>query len=901
MVWARLLAVHLGTTTKGHTVVIATFMGGLGLGYALFGRLSDRSERPLRLYASLEGAIALSALLTPMWVSWTEAFPWLSVLCILLPTTLMGGTLPALTSALAQRETPGPTIAWLYGVNALGAVGGVLWAGFWAVEHLGVLHTNHVAAGLNALLALFALYLGRGQPRRAALEARESIAAHWVVSATLAAATIGFVSLALQGAWMRLFAVIFGSSSYALSLVLAAFILGIALGSLVVRRWLHAWRPLGPLVGVALLTAAALWLTGPLFERLPYLVASLRSRYLEHPDGFMLYGFGRFGLAFLVLLGPTTLFGALLPLSARLAAKELPGAGTGRIFAANTVGAVLGAALSLPVLVPWLGLDGVHQLGVWLMLVCAALLGASMHASVDTLHRRLAYLGVVLLSVGVVIAPTSWDPQVIGSGAFRMKGPGVGDAHAFAERAKRSTLLFHQDGADATVSVLERKGDRVLMVNGKPDASTRGDMVTQVMSAHVPLALHDSPDEVLVIGHGSGVTAGSALLHPEVSLDIIEVSKAVMDASSYFDAWSGAPLASPRAEVIVDDVRSALRDRPARRWDVIISEPSNPWVAGNAGLFSTDFFALLASRLHNDGLVAQWVQRYETDDDTLLMVLRSFASAFEHVEVFQLYPTDLLLIGRDAATAPALDELARRLSVDAVANDLKRVGLPGLAGLASLHALTSEGVRALLAAHPGPVNTAARPRLEFEAPRRLFRGERAAVVSKADRRGLQNLKEVSGSGLSQPERSSAPSPGDQGLWARVVQHTPPTLAALEALFIFHTTYPGAPPGFRLDWVPRLAAESAIPFVIELGFTLVTERRWGAFEAVEARLRTDAADIPKALYLRASALATREGRPALSPAESERLQDLLTRCLALGDEPRGRCERERRRLADAQTR
>ena len=864
--WARLLAVHLGSTSQGHTLVIATFMGGLGLGYLWLGRRADRSPNPLRLYAFLEAGVTL----------WALAFPWLldtlaarfggglglAIAVVALPTVLMGGTLPALVSALARREAPGETIATLYGVNALGAAFGVFFAGFWLIEAVGVRWAGWSAACVNGALALIAWALSRRSRGGRELHDRSLAPGRLVLWACIAAGVVGLVSMALQGAWIRLFGVVLGSSSYSFSLVIGTYIAGMALGSVCVRRWAHRLPAMTSLSLIATAAAFVLWLSAPGFSALPFELAGLREELLTRGASFEHYTLVRLGLIASLILLPTLAFGAALPLSAQIAAVGQPGAGTGQVFGANTLGAVLGAATSVPLLIGWWGLDGVHQAGI----VALALLGVVLSVAVDGRGRWMLAALAIVTALLPLWRPVSWDPREVSAGAFRMSERKAETPEDFRARLHRSELLFHADGPDATVAVLERGAERVLMVNGKPDASTRGDMVTQVMSAHVPLLLHPAPTRALVVGLGSGVTVGSALRHPNIEVMAIEVSQAVVQGSRLFDEVSGAPLEDARVTLVTDDVRSALRERPEARFDVIISEPSNPWVAGNAGLFSVDYFERLAARLNPGGVTAQWVQRYETDDATLTMVIRSFSEAFEVVEIWQLYPTDLLLIGHQGDLRSELSALPERLAPDAVAKDLKRVGVPGLHGLMSLQAMTPKGVQALLAT-PGPLNTDDHPLLEFEGPRRLYARAKAGLIKRHDVRAGRS---------------------DSEGW-RFGALSPPAIETLEALFAFHTTYPGAPEDFRLRWVPRFLAESEPSFLIDLLFTLVTEGRWALSEPLAERLLERAPEDPRALHVVAHAW---HAHALERGGEGDRLRllALLERCVALGDEPRRRCAR-----------
>ena len=875
VVWSRLLALRLGNTNEAQTVVIACFMGGLALGYAVLGGVGDRARGPLRTYGVLEVGIT----------AWAAASPWLvnvlgagvssawvlAALVLVPPTMLMGGTLPILAAAITRstRSDPGAVVARLYAVNSFGAVAGVLGSGFFALEAVGLRATLWGACAANAGLAILVLSLASRPATAPTAAGKDPLppAAPWSPWPAIAAAVFGYVSLALEGLWIRIFSVIMGSSTYSFSLVIGAFITGIGLGSALVRGPLRRVPALPALAGCAWLAALSLWATGALYERLPWWLAGLKVALSTHDSGFELWSLARFGTVFALVLVPAAAFGAALPLAARDAARVRPGGGTGALFALNTVGAVLGVATCVPWLVPWLGLDGVFTgATVVLGLLAAVLTGACAPPP-----RAAAMAVAALVAVGMGLAAPQWDARVIGAGAFRARKAPAAEFDAWRARLTASDVVFAADGPNASVAVLEREGDRVLVVNGKPDASTRGDMLTQVASAHIPLLLHPQPRRALVVGLGSGVTVGSAALHPDLQVDVVEISSSVVAASDAFRSVHEGALERANVTLVVDDARTVLTEAAAgveSRWDVIISEPSNPWVAGNAGLFSVEFFELVSASLRDGGHLAQWIHLYETDDDMVRMVIRSLRSVFPHVELWLLYPTDLLMVAGAAPMEVALGALTERATAPPIAADLARVGIEDVSGLLALQVSGPPGVAELLRL-VGPLNTDDHPLLEFEAPRRLFTARRAQLLSSIDRR--RDIRQL---------------PRELRL-SRLLAQWPLTPAAAEALFVSHTTYPGSPASFRLSLVPGMLARSGEEFLVNLLFTLDREGHSDEAEQTERRLLEIAAETPRALYAVAQSRHHRAGADVTG---------LLERCVQLGDDRHGRCARLRRTLA-----
>ena len=383
------------------------------------------------------------------------------------------------------------------------------------------------------------------------------------------------------------------------------------------------------------------------------------------------------------------------------------------------------------------------------------LLGASIHALLGTLillrskwlTTRFASRLVVgfLAVVGIYLGCGGpWDKRVLTSGSFyREPFESYVSAAEYKRGFKSQDLLFYEDDANATISVHEyQSGTRVLRVNGKADASSTGDLPTQVLLGQLPMLLRPDSERVLLIGLGSGVTAGSILLHPIAQLETIEISRAVAQASEYFAPVQMAELNDPRHTVVFEDAKSYLQLTPVGL-DVVISEPSNPWIAGIGNLFSIEFYTAVAARLKPDGLMVQWIHSYSLNDDLLRLILRTFTSVFPEVSVWSTISNDssggdYILIGSRQPIEPDFDAISELFRSEPTKRDLKRLGINTLPTLLSLQTLDSQQVASLIS--DGALNSDRFPLLEYSAPKALFAGEKAELFSKNDIR-LQHLKD----------------------------------------------------------------------------------------------------------------------------------------------------------------
>jgi len=763
IVWMRYLALFLGHTSYAIIAVLVSFMGGLALGNAWFGARADRTAHPLALYAWLEIGIGVFALVFPFYYegihrAYLAAAAHLapgglpafglkfscSLLTILLPTTLMGGTLPVMTRLVTRslgelRER----VANLYFVNSAGAVAGCFLADFWWIPALGLESTVLAGAALNLGAGLLALMMhlhlaGSWQTRteeapEASTDERYT-APEWRL-AVIGAGVSGFVAMLYEVVWTRMLALSLGSSTHAFSIMLLTFITGIAAGSWVVTRWRRLHRSLDAFGWAELALALTLILTVGFYVKIPHWFAQVASLLARQPQAYPLYEVAQGLICFLVMFAPTLCLGMTLPLATRAASHDIrhTGRSVGTVFAVNTVGTVLGAALTGLLLLPALGLARTFFLGIALN---AALGGFTLCRR--WLFPRPALTALLPLALVAVMIPlgglveSRWQ-RMSSLALWRLQQPP--DSAAYADALRRVNLLYCRDGAGSTVTVdaLYEGGETnlTLRVNGKPDASTGLDMPTQMLCGHIPALLHPAPHDALVVGLGSGVTAGALAQHPELErIEVVEISPEVVEAARWFASHNHGVHRHPKVRLVVDDAKSFLKTT-RRTYDIIVSEPSNPWMAGVAGVFSREYYTDCRSRLATNGIMLQWVQAYETDDEVLEIVLNTFLSVFPYASVWQTDVMDLLLVGSLAPPAVDMPLLQQRFDHPAVRADLERIDMFRLPVLLAREVIPAVDTRHFLPP-TGRVHSDYYPILEFAAQRAFFVQNSASFAGRHD-------------------------------------------------------------------------------------------------------------------------------------------------------------------------
>lgn len=753
--WTRLLTLYMGHSTAAASAVVAAFMGGLAVGAAAGGRFAARLSREqcLKAYIGLEAVVVIVALLLPFELAaFTPllraaydngnpnlVFPAVRLLsCLVMmfvPAAALGATFPvAVRWYVHAPERAGSAGGALYAVNTAGAAVGALVAGFVLIPSIGVSWTTRIgmlASGLAmiAILALARLDRSAGAlpsktavPRKKERPAGADAAPHapaprWLAAVVLGAT--GFASLAFEIAWTRVLSVTLGPTIYAFSATLAVLIGGVAIGSAIgsrvaaVSKRPALWLGIVLALGAIAASAASALAGGDVPLRVARDVAAA-------PDAFGQLLAGGAILIALLILPTAACFGAAFPLAFSLV--DAPALGL--VYAINTVGAVAGSLASGFFLIPRFGLQPTLAL-VSLVLVFACGL-VMLFGRLSEIGR--AVTGVVAVGgVAMLVFSPPWDRELLASGGY-IYAPYVPRVLDLETALKAGTLLYYREGATATVSVKKLTGTTSLAIDGKVDASTRSDMLTQRLVAHLPLLLHEHPREICIIGLGSGVTLGSALRHPVERADLVELSPEVVEASQYFAAENYHALSDPRTHLVVGDGRSHLL-LTSRKYDVIVSEPSNPWIAGVASLFTREFFTAAKRRLAPGGIICQWAHTYNISNGDLRSIVATFRSVFPYATAWMIGEEDVLLIASDAPMDGRLANIAKNWSRPGVAEDLATVDASEPFSLLSLYVAGPAELEKY--GEPGTVFTDDRSSLEFSAPRELHNrsaGENASSL-----------------------------------------------------------------------------------------------------------------------------------------------------------------------------
>ena len=764
--WTRLLTLHIGHTTAAASAVVAAFLGGLAVGAAAVGPLASRwSPRDsLKAYVGLELAVVVAAALLPLELSaltpllrWAYGdgepsllFPLIRIaaclVMVFIPALALGATFPLAIRWFADgSDQPARQGSTLYFLNTVGAAAGALLAGFVLIPRLGIANTTYV--GMTASLVAAACVwmvlwtshntavVRRGgsldppadPPVRPALKSRpyDLRDRAWLPAVVLGLS--GFASLLHEIAWTRILSLVLGPTTYAFAAALAAVIAGVAIGS-GVGTWIvsrtekpAAWLA-STLSLAALITSWTYSLAG---NQIPMIVARQVAGSSSVFDQLLTQG----ALLTAALVVPTAAcLGAAFPLALSLAADPARDAASrfSLVYAINTLGAVSGSLAAGFWFIPRFGL----QPTLWTASGCLVLAALIVVGRVEkSWPLRLAGGAMAVVTTLLIAVSPAWDRELLASGVY-MYAPYVPPDLDLETQLKAGTLLYYREGAAATVSVKKLTGTTTLAVDGKTDASNRGDMLTQKLVAHLPLLLHEHPRDVAIIGLGSGVTLGAALSHPITRADVLEISPEVVAASDYFRAENRNALADSRTHLMVGDGRSHVL-LGQRKYDVIVSEPSNPWIAGVAALFTQEFFAAARDRLAPGGIICQWANAYNISDADLRSILATFRAVFPNGTAWLVGGDDVLMVGSLESLDTRLTNLAQHMRRPGVAEDLATVAVTDPFAIYSLFVA---GPAELTEYTKGAtVFTDDASRLEFSAPRELHNqnaGENAAALAR---------------------------------------------------------------------------------------------------------------------------------------------------------------------------
>lgn len=749
VVWTRYLALFLGHTSYAVIAVLVAFMGGLAIGNAWLGAKADRAAKPLALYGWLEIGIAVYAVVFPTYYGVCHlAFVGLarhfepgsgavtllkflfSLATVLFPTTLMGATFPVLTRfvtrALSElREKVGA----LYFTNSFGAVLGCLVADFWWIPALGLELTVFCGAALNLAAGLVALYLSKQfseeAPPPAALpkadSREESFSADELRLALLGIGLSGFVAMLYEVAWTRVLALALGSTTHAFSLMLITFISGIAAGAWIIYRWRKLGSSLDAFAWAELALGATVFGSMPFYADVPYWFLRGASLLSRQPASYPMYELLQALICFGVMVVPAACLGLTLPLVSRIATVELShtGRSVGRVFAVNTLGTVLGAICTGLLLMPWLGLPRTFAVGIVINISIG--LCILFRKRLERLHWIVAPVaGICFIWLIGAVFNQGWQ-RAFSAGLWRSPQPPT-TRQEFRQAINEGKIVYYKDGAGSTVTVISKqrggKETLSLKVNGKTDAASAVDVTTQRLLGHIPMLLSPGSRQALVIGMGSGMTASAVARHPSIEhIDVVEISPEVVQAARLFAVYNDRFWENPKIKITVEDAKSFLKIS-RQRYDAIVSEPSNPWMAGVAGVFSREYYEDCRARLQPNGVMAQWVQIYETSDELLDIVLRTFGSVFPYVSIWETSPADLVLVGSSQPLQVDLETARARFLEPSVSADLQRIEIVDFPVLLAREAISQQN--GAFVPFNGVVHSDFYPVLEFQAAKAFF-------------------------------------------------------------------------------------------------------------------------------------------------------------------------------------
>lgn len=759
VVWVRSLSLVFGGTHLAVTTVLSVFMGGLAAGSYLIGKRVDAIKNPLRLYGYLELGIALSAVIfivlmniypsiyiflvqgkesSTLYLSFIRVL--FAFISLIVPATLMGGTLPVLTRFVSANSGKlGTHLSFLYGFNTLGAVAGTVTAGFYLLRFFSLSITLKTAITMNVLIGITSIAL---QKRAAPLfSPTEKVAGNLTKETVATPATgnalpfklvlwgigvSGFCALGYEVLWTRILTIVVGASVYGFTTMLAAFLTGIALGSKAygiftnisgakekgIERSIFGFGALQIVIGLTALLVT-------------FYIRDLPSVSIALWDYLGKMNIGLFGvrqwtnlvLAFLYMLVPAFFMGLAFPFAGKVHAeyRKLTGSAVGEVLAYNTTGAILGSALSGFVLIYLFGIERSLQMLTVINIGFGLLILSGLG------KQRSLLWATVVLTAGLLCfmsfnttAFRMWDMKYFA--IFRTNQPEVfSTPEKVREAIEHTDVLYYAEGTESSVSSIKIKGGvQTFLTNGRSEASTHlADQQTQYTLGHLPMLLNKDPKKVLVVALGSGMTLGATSVHPSVEqLTLIEIEPKVIGIARTFENYNHHVLDNPKLRIIYNDGRNFLLTTK-EKFDVITADPIHPWFRGAGYLYTTEYFKLASEHLREGGVMGQWLPIYELTAENLRSVVKTFNENFAYTMMW-LNHNDATLVGSNSPIMFDEAGLERRISAPGVSEDLRRMMMYPAREFLSYFILGPDGMKAF--GKDGTINTDDNLYLEFSAP-----------------------------------------------------------------------------------------------------------------------------------------------------------------------------------------
>jgi spermidine synthase len=744
-VWSHYLKLFLGHAAYAQALVLVIFMGGMALGAWLTSRYGHRFANLLLAYAAIEGVIGIAGLLFhPLYqfihtASFEQIIPALgepqyvylykfiiASFVILPQSVLLGATLPLMSGGFLRKypDAPGKAISYLYFCNSLGAAAALPISAFYLIPKLGLPGTILTAALVNIGLAMvmYGLVKNTSQYQVSSNTDNTEQDSTWWPRLLLAASLFtGMASFIYEVAWLRMLSMVIGASTHAFELMLSAFITGLAIGGYWIRGRIDKLKDTVRYVALVQIVMGLLALSTIYLYQYSYeFMAFIMNGLAKTGQGYVMFSLASHSIAMLIMLPATICAGMTLPLFTYILLKRGCGEKSiGQIYSANTIGAIIGVVFTIFIGMPYLGLKGSILTGAGIDILVGLVL---LRYCMTRVHTR--YLTAGIYSCLLIFAVTALfyqlDPKRMASGVFR---------HGRAMMDDRSEIRYHRDGRTSSVTVSDLGGETLtLYTNGKPDASINItatsqptlDESTMTMLAAIPLALFPEARTVANIGMGSGMTAHTALALPGIErVDTIEIEPAMIAGARHFGPKTSRAFDDPRSRIYIEDARTFFSTH-GNKYDIIISEPSNPWVSGVSSLFTREFYRSVTSYLNPDGLFVQWIQIYEFDHDLLVSVLKALSVEFPYYSIYFADNGNLILVA--SLDRPIGPPQAALFANEAMATQLASVYINNQQDLDFRFLGDQALYNGYIKHYPVPLNSDYFPVLDLRAPESRFLG-----------------------------------------------------------------------------------------------------------------------------------------------------------------------------------
>jgi len=749
-IWTHYLKLVLGHAAHSQTLVLAIFMGGMAIGAWLISKKSQKISNPILVYAVIELIIGILALLFHKVFIATQGIlyesilvnvdsanvaiiiRWLWAALLILPQSiLLGATFPLMSAGIVRLipNKTGSVLSMLYFTNSIGAAIGVLVSGFVLIDLVGLPGTILTAGMLNIFLAIFVWVIIKGAEE--SINASNNIKPVEEPSAgtfsnakiiLMAAFLTGLASFFYEIGWIRMLSLVLGTTTQAFELMLSAFITGIAFGGLWIRGRIDKINNILRFAGytqilMGLMALTTLILYNSTFDFMGFLMSGLQ----RNDSGYNIFIANSHLIAFVIMV-PTTFFaGMTLPLFTYSYIKTGHGEkGIGRVYAANTLGSIIGIFLAVHFVMPVFGLKNLISMGCLIDILLGVALIYWGTGKQFSIKSKIA-ITASLLAFAIINITTVFDEGKMASGVYRY---GV-------MTIKKEDIIFQKDGKTSTVVVIDKKSkdgkssQRAILTNGKSDAAVSFggapasiDEPTMLLSGVLPLAAYPEAKSAAVIGIGSGITSNTLLKTNTLKkVDTVEIEKAMIQGARLFEQHSALVYSDPRSEIHIDDAKSFFAVNN-KKYDLIISEPSNPWVSGVASLFTTEFYQQIKRHLNEGGILTQWIQAYEIDMGLLSSILKALLQEFKYVVAYQATGNDLVLLASDDDKVLKLNSWV--FSQNKLAKALERVDIKNIHDLYAKRIASKKILSPLFNSYDNSINSDYFPVVSRQAPKARF-------------------------------------------------------------------------------------------------------------------------------------------------------------------------------------